>query len=292
MSTWQTIAARIAEATGGPFDPQPPHSLAGGCINSAFRLSDGTQTWFVKTNRATLLAMFEAEAQGLNEMVGSATITVPRALCTGTTDGLSYIVMQHLELGHGGAAGWRSAGEQLAAMHRHSAAAFGWSRDNTIGATPQPNAWDRDWIAFWRERRLGFQLAEAARNGHGGRLQSLGEQLLERFPALIDHAPSPALLHGDLWGGNIGFTRHGEPVIYDPATYYGDREAELAMTELFGGFSADFYAAYRDAWPLDPGYRVRKDLYNLYHVLNHLNLFGGGYGGQAERLMQRLLSEC
>jgi fructosamine-3-kinase len=292
LSIWQTIARRIAEATGQPFDPQAPHSLAGGCINSAFKLSDGSRTWFVKTNRAALLEMFEAEAEGLNEMAASATIMVPRAICTGTTDGVSYIVMQHLELGRGAAAGWCRAGEQLAAMHRHSAAAFGWSRDNTIGATPQPNAWDRDWVAFWRERRLGFQLAEAARNGYRGRLQSLGEQLLERFPALIDHAPSPALLHGDLWGGNIGFTRLGEPVIYDPATYYGDREAELAMTELFGGFSADFYAAYRAAWPLDPGYRVRKNLYNLYHVINHLNLFGGGYGGQAERLIQRLLAEC
>ena len=109
---------------------------------------------------------------------------------------------------------------------------------------------------------------------------------------LVDHAPRPALLHGDLWGGNLSFDTAGTPVIYDPATYYGDREAELAMTELFGGFSADFYAAYREAWPLDGGYRVRRELYNLYHVLNHLNLFGGGYAGQAERMMQTLLASC
>jgi fructosamine-3-kinase len=132
----------------------------------------------------------------------------------------------------------------------------------------------------------------AAENGHRGQLQRLGDQLMARFAVLIDHAPSPSLLHGDLWGGNLAFSTDGEPVIYDPATYYGDREAEIAMTELFGGFSADFYAAYRDAWPIDEGYRVRKTLYNLYHVLNHLNLFGGGYGGQARLMMERLLAEC
>lgn len=292
MSVWHDIAASISAASGRAFAPEPPCGLGGGCINSAFRLSDGEQTWFVKTNRAGLLDMFEAEAAGLNALGDSHSIMVPRALCTGVSADTSYIVLQHIELGHGDPRGWRTAGQQLAALHRCSAARFGWQRDNTIGATPQYNAWQEDWIGFWRDRRLGFQLAEAARNGHRGRLQAYGEQLMQRFAVLIDHAPVPSLLHGDLWGGNIGFTRGAQPVVYDPATYFGDREADLAMTELFGGFSADFYAAYREAWPLDPGYRVRKALYNLYHVLNHLNLFGGGYGAQAERMMQGLLAEC
>lgn len=289
---WQEIAHQISAASGLPFRPQPPAGLAGGCINSAFRLSDGTQTWFVKTNRAALLDMFEAEAEGLDALAASATIKVPRALCTGSTGDLSFIVMEHLDLGQGNVLGWRKAGERLAALHRTSAAGYGWKRDNTIGATAQHNAWQQDWIAFWRDQRLGFQLELAAKHGYHGRLQALGEQLLARFPALIDHDPQPSLLHGDLWGGNLGFTRAGEPVIYDPATYFGDREAELAMTELFGGFSADFYDAYREAWPIDAGYRVRKTLYNLYHVINHLNLFGGGYGTQAERMLQTLLAEC
>ena len=292
MNAWQTIAEAISDNSGRPFDPDPPKGLAGGCINNAFQLTDGGQRWFVKTNTAARLDMFEAEAEGLNALASAEAIRVPHALCTGTAEGLAYIVMEHIALGHGGSDGWVRAGRQLAALHRTSAEAFGWSRDNTIGATPQHNIWADDWIAFWRERRLGFQLELAAANGHGGRLQSLGEQVLERFPALVDHSPRPSLLHGDLWGGNIGFTRDGEPVIYDPATYYGDREAELAMTELFGGFSADFYAAYREAWPIDPGYRVRRNLYNLYHVLNHLNLFGGSYGAQAQGMMQRLLAEC
>jgi protein-ribulosamine 3-kinase len=292
LSIWQHIADRISAHTGQPFAPHAPTGLGGGCINSAFKLSDGTRTWFVKTNDAARLDMFEAEAAGLDALAAGEAIRVPRALCTGTSEGLSFIVMEHLALGHGRDNGWIRAGRQLAALHRNSATEFGWIRSNTIGATPQPNGWREDWVAFWREQRLGFQLELAASNGYGGRLQSLGEQLLDRFPALIDHAPEPSLLHGDLWGGNLGFTPLGEPVIYDPATYYGDREAELAMTELFGGFSADFYAAYREAWPMDAGYRIRRELYNLYHVLNHLNLFGGGYGSQAQAMMQRLLAEC
>ena len=292
MSNWQLIADRISRASGRAFNPGPPAGLGGGCINAAFRLSDDSQAWFVKTNDVDRIDMFEAEAEGLNTLAAAAAIGVPRALCTGTGAGQSFIVMEYLSLGRGGTPNWSRAGRELAGLHRAQGTAFGWDRDNTIGATPQPNYWRQDWVEFWRDQRLGFQLQLAASRGHHGQLQTLGEQLLMRFPALLDHAPQPSLLHGDLWGGNIGFTRDGDPVIYDPATYYGDREAELAMTELFGGFSADFYAAYREAWPLDPGYRVRRELYNLYHVLNHLNLFGGGYGSQAQRMMQRLLAEC
>lgn len=266
--------------------------MGGGCINQAQKLSDGCQHWFVKTNNADRVAMFEAEAEGLNALAETATIGVPRALCTGTLDGRSYIVIEYIEHGRSRDDSQALAGRQLAAMHRHLADQYGWHRDNTIGATPQYNHWEAQWSVFWRDHRLGFQLDLAARQGHTGRLQSSGEQLLSRFTALIDHAPQPSLLHGDLWGGNITFNTEGQPVIFDPAVYYGDRETDLAMTELFGGFSADFYAAYREAWPLAPGYRVRRQLYNLYHVLNHLNLFGGGYAGQAQGLIDRLLAEC
>ena len=291
MKPWSTIAAYIAQATGKPFEPRPPSSVGGGCINTAVKLSDHRRSFFVKLNSAERLEMFAAEAEGLGEMAQSHCIRVPEPVCHGTVDGQAYLVMEHIAMGRPGGDGPEQAGRQLAAMHRNGRERFGWHRDNTIGSTHQPNTSSADWIEFWREQRLGFQLRLAARNGHGGRLQSQGEKLLERFPALIDHNPQPALLHGDLWGGNLAYDNRGNPVIYDPAVYYADREAELAMTELFGRQSAGFYAAYNEAWPLDSGYATRRDLYNLYHILNHLNLFGGGYGGQALGMIDRLLAE-
>jgi fructosamine-3-kinase len=143
-----------------------------------------------------------------------------------------------------------------------------------------------------RDQRLGFQLRLAAQNSLGTKLQRLGELLLANLEGFFPgYRPPASLLHGDLWGGNAAFAISGEPVVFDPAVYYGDREADLAMTELFGGFDSRFYAAYREAWPLDPGYGTRKTLYNLYHILNHANLFGGGYVSQTENMLQRLLAE-
>ncbi len=291
MTDWQAIAAHIGEITGEGFAPASPRSLGGGCINTAAKLSEGSRSYFVKTNRAGSLDMFEAEAEGLREMAATGTIRVPLPLCTGIAGSSAYLVMEYLDMGRAGANGAALAGRRLADLHRHTAERFGWRRDNTIGSTPQHNAPLDDWVAFWRDHRLGFQLRLAAQNGFGGRLQTLGERLMDSFDVLIDHAPRPSLLHGDLWGGNLGYDTQGDPVIYDPAVYYGDREAEIAMTELFGGFAGAFYAAYREAWPLDLGYGRRKTLYNLYHILNHLNLFGGGYLGQAEGMIKRLLVE-
>lgn len=290
MSDWSTIAEHISATTGRPFSiGTAPRSVGGGCINTTVRLEDGEQHYFVKLNDRSLLGMFSAEAEGLAEIAASNSIRVPQPICRGISGDRAYLVLEYIAMGAGGDDD--SAGRQLAAMHRTGWDRFGWRRDNTIGATPQPNPPTEDWIGFWRDQRLGFQLQLAARNGHRGRLQTRGEQLLLVFPALIDHQPCPSLIHGDLWGGNLGYDQTGQPVIYDPAVYYADREAELAMTELFGGFSRRFYAAYAEAWPLAPGYRVRKMLYNLYHILNHLNLFGGGYGGQAQDMIERLLAE-
>lgn len=292
MSTWREIAAAIADATGEAFDPRPPDGIGGGCINSAFRLSDGRRDYFVKTNRAERADMFAAEAAALAALADSDTLRVPHPICHGTAGETGYLAMEYVAPGRPRHGGWALAGERLAALHAHTAERYGWQRDNTIGSTPQQNAWHADWVVFWRVRRLGFQLAEAARNGYGGALQDDGARLLERLPALLDHAPSPSLLHGDLWSGNLAFDADGAPYVFDPATYYGDRETDLAMTELFGGFDREFHAAYAAAWPLPPGYPVRKQVYNLYHVLNHLNLFGGGYHGQALRLIDRLLAAC
>ncbi|NIP73255.1 MAG: fructosamine kinase family protein [Gammaproteobacteria bacterium] len=290
MSLWDEIASAIASATGEPFTVQAQRAVGGGCINQAYRLSGDGREYFVKTNETSGLAMFEAEAEGLAEMAEARAIRVPRPVTAGTAGGMAFVAMEYIPMG--GRARPEAVGEQLAALHRVTRERFGWHRDNTIGSTPQINTPCDDWVEFWRRHRLGYQLDLAARRGLGRRAVSRGEQLAVRFDALFsDYRPRPSLLHGDLWGGNAAGDDRGNPVIFDPATYHGDREADLAMTELFGGFGRGFHDAYDAAWPLDPGYPVRKVLYNLYHVLNHYNLFGGGYGGQAESMIDRLLGE-
>ena len=288
---WEAVAASIAGASGTAFRITSCTEVGGGCINRGYRVAGGGAVYFVKVNRAGLLGMFDAEAEGLRAIAQTRTARVPMPLCTGADQDHSWLVLEYLDLMPGATATLVALGQQLVHLHRATAPAFGWHRDNTIGATPQLNAWTDSWIQFWRTHRLGYQLQLAARNGHTGSLQRRGEQLLAAVDMLLGHDPAPSLLHGDLWGGNAAATAAGEPVLFDPACYYGDREADLAMTELFGGFAPAFYSAYSASWPLDAGYAVRRDLYNLYHVLNHLNLFGGGYRAQAEGMIERLLSE-
>ncbi len=289
MIDWSAIAAAIGSATQNRFELADATPISGGCINQAWRIEGrGGARYFVKLNDANKLTMFEAEHAGLNAIAATRTVRVPQPIAHGTASEHAFLVLEYLDLQSSGDA--RLLGEQLAALHRTQALQFGFPQDNTIGETPQRNTWASDWISFWREHRLGFQLDLAARNGHGGNLQELGHKLMERLPEFFDGGqPQPSLLHGDLWGGNHAFTPDGTPVLFDPAPYYGDREADLAMTELFGGFDQNFYAAYRAAWPLHEGYATRKILYNLYHILNHANMFGGGYARQAEGMMQRLL---
>jgi len=290
---FQSIAQAISEATGEPFTLRHAAAIGGGCINSAYRLEGETQAYFVKLNRQELLPMFEAEAEGLREIAASRTVRAPLPVCCGVACGRAWLVLENLSLRAGRGACDRMLGQRLAAMHKISQPFFGWHRDNTIGSTPQPNPRGESWIEFWRGQRLGYQLQLAESHGYRGRLQRDGEKLLERLPAFFTgYQPRPSLLHGDLWGGNYAADESGQPVVFDPACYYGDREADVAMTELFGGFGGDFFAAYRDALPLDEGYRMRRHLYNLYHIVNHLNLFGGGYLGQAEDMAARLLAEA
>ena len=290
MSIWETIQTDIENATGVKASLDRQGSVGGGCINQAMRVRYGDVDYFVKLNSAGKREMFAAETEGLLELKHSNTLRVPQPLCRGDDGETAYLVMEYLQLGGQGDAVALAAG--LARLHAVTRDRFGWSRNNTIGATLQVNTQTDNWVDFWREQRLQFQLELAAGRGHGGRLQSQGERLLDAFPQLFaGYSPQASLLHGDLWGGNYAYCEEGEPVIFDPAVYYGDREADLAMTELFGGFSRDFYSAYADRLPLDQGYPVRKTLYNLYHVLNHLNMFGGGYLSQAQAMLDSLLSE-
>ena len=289
MDLWHAIGEHIRSATGTRIRGAR-ESVGGGCINEAVRLRGEGRDFFVKLNDASKVDMFEAEADGLGAIAASETVRVPAPVCWGVAGNRAYLVLENLGLGHAGSGA--ELGERVAAMHRITQPQFGWRRANTIGSTLQTNTPDADWIRFFRERRLGFQLDLAERNGWGGELLRLGEDLRSRMDGLFDgHRPQPSLLHGDLWSGNHAYLADGTPVIFDPAVYFGDREADVAMTELFGGFGADFYAGYRAAWALDAGYATRKTLYNLYHVLNHVNLFGGGYERQALRMLQQLLSE-
>lgn len=267
--------------------------ISGGSINSAYRLdcmlNEHEKRFFVKINRFDHADMFAAEVEGLKALGEAKAIRVPQAVLSGMNDSHAWIVTEYIAFGGADANSDRKLGEQLAMLHRHTSDGFGWHRDNTIGSTAQLNPQMNDWPMFWRQYRLGYQFDLLA--GRGVHIAGR-DALLDVVPTFFaSYQPVPSLLHGDLWGGNRGVDDQGEPIIFDPAVYYGDRETDLAMTELFGGFGADFYASYQDTWPLDADYAVRKRLYNLYHILNHANLFGGAYLHQAEGMVARLLAE-
>jgi fructosamine-3-kinase len=291
-SLHQHIAAQIAAQYEPGFRLRAVASLGGGCINTAIRLEGEASSYFVKLNRGDRLAMFEAELQGLAELARADAVRVPRPVASGASQGRAYLVLEYVPLAPANGQVQARFGTALATLHHYQWENFGWRLDNTIGATPQPNAPHGSWPEFWRDRRLGHQLRLALVRGIGSRAIDLGERLQSELPRFFsDYVPVPSLLHGDLWGGNFAADDDGAPVIFDPAVYYGDREADIAMTEPFGGFGQRFIDAYDEAWPLDAGYRMRRDLYNLYHVLNHYNLFGGGYGRQAEAMMEGLLGK-
>ncbi|WP_099240186.1 fructosamine kinase family protein [Synechococcus sp. BDU 130192] len=281
------IAEHIAATTGQPFTLEQQRSVGGGCINQGYCLAGFGQRYFVKLNRPNQTAMFAAEALALQQMGATQTIRVPKPICWGETESNSYIVLEWIDLGGGSGEAWQAMGRHFAELHRRGTAEkFGWDRPNTIGSTPQMNDWQSNWAEFWAEQRLGYQLRLARRKG--GDFPE-PQRIIEGVRRILrDHQPQPSLVHGDLWSGNAAVTAQGEPIIFDPAAYYGDREVDIAMTELFGGFPGRFYQGYNEAWPLDSGYGDRRDLYNLYHVLNHFNLFGGGYGNQAKRIIQQL----
>jgi len=285
-NAWRDVVVRMI---GGDAGAPRWVSLGGSSLNELWRVDLGANAYFIKANVASRLPMLQAEADGLSELAQAKAIRVPVPAACGRAYGASFLALEWLNIGAGG----RDAalGRALAQLHRTTAPQFGWYRDNTIGTTPQSNAWCDDWAEFFRDCRIAPQLALARRHDRK-QLQRDGETLLAAIPVLLaGYSPVPSLVHGDLWSGNAARLARGEPVIFDPACYYGDRETDLAMAELFGGFDESFFAAYREIWPADPGYPTRRTLYNLYHVLNHLNLFGAGYLERAETMTDRLLAE-
>ena len=287
MPDWAPIRTALHNA-GIDVEGAEPRPVSGGDISAAWRLDSPAGSVFLKTGPASSYEMFAAEAEGLSELAQANVVRVPAVIALGEQRGSAFVALEWLRFQSIDTASERRLGEQLAALHRTTKPRYGWHRDNTIGLTRQNNAWSDSWVDFYREHRLRYQLELAAGNGFTGTLQTEGARLLKRLPVFYEHyTPVASLLHGDLWGGNWA-SCDGQPVIFDPAVYYGDRETDLAMTRLFGGFGTVFYEAYESSWPLQPGHQHRSDLYQLYHVLNHLNLFGSGYLGRALALIDGL----
>ena len=263
-------------------------SVGGGSINDAYRLDTTAGTYFVKTNQADRFpSMFEAEADGLRRLREVSAILTPELISTGELDDITYLLMEWVESGPRRSNYWEQFGRELAAVHRNSADHFGLERDNYIGSLPQSNTLHDQWSGFFIHCRMEPQVKMARdqnRLGMGDVLRF--ERLYGRLGALLPKEP-PALLHGDLWSGNFLTGPDGGPVLIDPAVYFGHREMDIAMTRLFGGFDAEFYTSYNEAWPMERGWEDRMDLCNLYPLLVHVNLFGGGYRAQVEAILRR-----
>ena len=291
-----SLGAAIGAATGTPFDVVAMRPVSGGSIHAALdvagRTALGEQRYFAKVSGAARAPMFAAEADGLAAIAAANALRVPRVLTHGEGGERAWIVLEWLELAPLGARSASHLGAGLATQHRIPQARFGWERDNFIGASPQRNGWSDDWNAFWRDRRLHPQLRFAAANRLPSRMIDRGERLAADCHELLrGHAATRSLLHGDLWSGNAAASGAAHSAVFDPAVYVGDHEADVAMTELFGGFPPDLLAAYRAEWPPEAGYATRRDLYNLYHVLNHANLFAGNYVRQSGDAIEKLLAE-
>ena len=285
------IERAISESTGSPFQLHTSASIAGGCINEAFCIEgkDGRQ-FFVKKNQASFLSFFKAEAQALTEIRETQTIHAPEVIAHGVENDKAFLVLEFMKEGTASPSGQAKLGTLLAKMHRVEQAHFGWGMDNCIGATPQPNPKSNNWSEFYRDHRLSHQFDQAAQKGR--RFEGANDLLDQIDSFFSTYHPHPSLLHGDLWGGNASYDSAGMPFVFDPASYYGDRETDLAFTYMFGGFTSAFYQAYEEEYPLESGFKVRKILYNLYHELNHFNLFGGGYASSAQSSINELLKQA
>ncbi|HYB65882.1 MAG TPA: fructosamine kinase family protein [Steroidobacteraceae bacterium] len=292
MPEFAALALELGALAGERCASEPERRVGGGSIHGGYAWRCGPRLLFVKIGPRRDLSTFSAESAGLAALRAARTLRVPQVIACGAAGDEAFLALEWIERGAGDEHTERRLGAGLAALHRLTAPRFGFAHDNFIGRTPQANGWEADWTRFFAERRLRPQLELAVARGFGALLERDGERLLARVGALLaGHLPAASLLHGDLWGGNWLAAADGEPVILDPAVYYGDRETDLAMTRLFGGFGPSFYRAYAAAAPLPPGAELRCELYNLYHVLNHANLFGESYAHRARAMIGRLLAE-
>ena len=284
----ERFCEHLSQHLGVPVDVEGERTVGGGSINDAYRLNTNEGPFFAKVNHAGRFpSMFEAEADGLRRLRAAASLRVPEVIATGEDHEDGYILMEWIEAGRKGEVFWSSFGRGLAELHQHTQERFGLDRDNYIGSLVQYNATAADWVSFFIQQRMEPMLRMARDHRHLGaatmfRFERLFGKLHELFPV-----EAPALLHGDLWSGNFLCDADGRAVLIDPAVYYGHREMDIAMTRLFGGFDPALVDAYNDAWPMEAGWEERIDLCNLYPLLVHVNLFGGGYGAQVEAVLRR-----
>lgn len=289
QSFWLNVAQKITEYFGKNFAVRTVTPVSGGDINQAFQITDSDQAFFIKLNRASLVDMFSAELLALERLQQSSTIRVPNAYFVGQNEDKSFILMEYLTFSSSGSK--QQFAIDLAKMHQVNSEQYGWQSDNFIGSSLQYNQYTMYWPEFYAEYRLKPQINWLSQKGCSKKLTDLIDAVIVNIDGFfVDYQPKVSLLHGDLWSGNYGFLSDGTPIIYDPASYFGDHEADLAMMELFGSPGKDFFTAYHQEFPIDSGYAVRKKLYNLYHILNHANLFGGAYSSQAASMATSLLS--
>jgi fructosamine-3-kinase len=282
------LAGSLSHHLGQAIDIEIAQPVGGGSINDAYRLETEAGRFFVKVNHADRFpSMFEAEADGLRRLRAAGALRVPEVIEHGEDHDDTFLLLEWIEGGIKGPDFWEAFGRGLAQLHRNTQGRFGLERDNYIGSLRQVNTPEADWQSFFIRHRLEPQVRMArdrkrVEAGMAIRFERLFHRLDKLFPA-----EPPALLHGDLWSGNFLCDARGNPVLIDPAVYYGHREMDLAMTRLFGGFDDPFYAAYQADRPLEQGWEERVDLCNLYPLLVHVNLFGGGYVAQVEAVLRR-----
>lgn len=301
---WHSIEQAISIETGKPFYISTTQEISlGGTkasaftslldnkappLNLTFKVSDGQRCYFIKINNKDYLENFQAEAYSLKQLNTLANIASPKVATLGTSLDKSFLVLDYIDFSKAKPILWYQLGQQLAQMHyetRHGQ--FGWQHDNYIGSTIQPNQWSSNWTTFFADQRIAWQLQLLSeRSIVLGNIEHIAQVCHD---ALLHHQVTPCLVHGDLWQGNTGFSGE-QAMIFDPACYYGDREVDIAMTELFGHFPDDFYHGYQAEYPLDEGYGQRKLVYNFYHILNHANIFGGIYIDQAKAALSRIMS--
>ncbi|WP_375753958.1 fructosamine kinase family protein [Vibrio sp. HN007] len=287
---WQAISQQLSDTLMFTFQIREKQKLEGGGVSECYMISDGEQRYFVKTQSKENFPIFEAEAEGIKELRLSDTVSLPELVLFGQCKEHAFIVLNYLAtkpLEDRNRS--YEFGVQLAKLHQWGEQKeYGFDQDNYIGLTLQPNTWTKKWSRFFSEQRIGWQLQLLNEKGiQFGDIDTIVSGINEK---LSNHHPKPSLIHGDLWHGNSSNTAFG-PLCYDPACYWGDHECDIAMTELFGGFQPEFYQGYESIFPLSYEYEKRKDIYNLYHILNHCNMFGGHYLEEAKQYIERIFGD-